>query len=161
MMVICDLNKDIAKAVVNYASYPNHWYRPADGTCEPSNNPAQSLVMDASTHIVFCWAVHPADGHVYRQIMLRSLTTTRPGIPAPHIGLTLATWYGFTGGHGGDDETRNPGPDWIIYDNGAAKAADKVLLIAQPVSQQELAAAVAMPGPPPSCRELYPRMFET
>lgn len=142
MMVICDANKSLAKSIADYASYPPHWYRPAEGGVYPSNVPGLNVVMDESTSVTFCWMVHPNDSQVYRQIAMRrhvSSPNSKKGIPSPNVGLTLAAWFGFTGGVTNDDgEVRYPGPDWIIYDNGADRSEDKILIIAQIVLPAEM-----------------------
>lgn len=106
-LIMNDEVKQKIKTQVEWAERPENWYHPERDQEPPGDNPAYVLMLEMGFRVVY---THTAmQGRNYRHLSVSVEGTKYPNEIAAY---TLATLFGFTGGHQVQDATAQAGKDW-------------------------------------------------
>jgi hypothetical protein len=145
MLIISKDNKKHAVRILAHAMKPENWYRPGPGVIPPGDRGDDYHVnFDGLLSVVFSFSVTmekiPELGIKPRDVIrhLSVMSTRSSGYPHPFTVLTIASWFGFTGGEsdpGAEDVIMRPGEDWAVMPH----PRERTIVAVQKVPPEELA----------------------
>jgi hypothetical protein len=110
MLALSPENKKTAEAIVEYASKPEHYYKPPTDWV-PGDQPEYTCRIN-DYRCVFT-ITEQKDGKRFRHL---SMSVPAAGkLPNVVAACTIATWFGFTGAPMYEDIATRPGLDWQVH----------------------------------------------
>ncbi len=115
VLILSEEGKLEAHALALRAAQPENWYRPEEPGYIPGDEDGHVLVLQ-SYRCVFSFTVH--EDALYRHLSISVRASTTGVFPAPLAALTIASWFGFTGGQRDPAAPQlelivRPGADWM------------------------------------------------
>ena len=127
LIITPEIKAKIAQQVA-WANQPENWSFVAKDKEPPGHNPAFVMMLEVGFRVVYTHTV--LKGRHYRHL---SVSVDGLNYPGEIAALTIATFFGFTGGLTLEEMTLRPGPDWLIDVN----KDERCMVIAQLLEKQK------------------------